>query len=201
MDYGSFLHNEKIENQNYDIEKIKKTLEEAGWFFQNNNWKNKKIKTINLSLELIVQETNLQRVKISEEIKKQLEEIGIHLEIKKVSDNKYMEILSNKKYQMVLTGINNGFSPSLDYFFGMQNLAQYENEELINIINEVSNIQDENILKQKYNQIIEIANEENPYIPLYRNKQKLIFNQNLNGEIMPNNYNIFYKIWTWNVAI
>ena len=102
---------------------------------------------------------------------------------------------------MVLTGINNGFSPSLDYFFGMQNLAQYENEELINIINEVSNIQDENILKQKYNQIIEIANEENPYIPLYRNKQKLIFNQNLNGEIMPNNYNIFYKIWTWNVAI
>ena len=201
LDYGSFLHNETIENQNYDIEKIKKTLEEAGWFFQNNNWKNKKIKTINLSLELIVQETNLQRVKISEEIKKQLEEIGIHLEIKKVSDNKYMEILSNKKYQMVLTGINNGFSPSLDYFFGMQNLAQYENEELINIINEVSNIQDENILKQKYNQIIEIANEENPYIPLYRNKQKLIFNQNLNGEIMPNNYNIFYKIWTWNVAI
>ena len=39
---------------------------------------------------------------------------------------------------------------------------------------------------------MQVGNKIN--IDLYRNKEKLILNQNVDGEIQSNNYNIFYKI-------
>lgn len=198
LDYGIFLYNEVNINQNTDNDEVKKILEDSGWNYENNKWQIKNNRKItNLSLELIVQESNFQRVKVSEEIKKQLEEVGIGIKINKVSDNEYLKYLENKNYQMILTGVNNGLNPNLEYFFGKNNLAQYENEEITNIMNEILQIENESLLQEKYKKIIQIQSEDCPYIALYRNKEQLILNQNINGEFMPNNYNIFYKIWTW----
>lgn len=199
LDYGSFLHNEDNINYNINNDEAKKILEDNGWNYKNNKWqsKNKNGKTTILSLELIVQESSTKRVKVSEEIKKQLEDIGIIIKINKVSDSEYIKYLENKNYQIIITGIENSFNPNVEYFYGKNNLAQYENEEIINIINEIPQIEDDNLLQEKYNKIIEAQNKDCPYIGLYRNKEQLILNQNVNGEFVPNNYNIFYKIWTW----
>ena len=45
------------------------------------------------------------------------------------------------------------FSPSLEFFFGNNNLANYANEEISNLMNEAKNTNDENILYNNYNRI------------------------------------------------
>ena len=203
LDYDNFLYKEEYVNEYIDKEKSKKILQDLGWSYQNNKWqkRNKNGNIINLSFELIVQEYNWQRIKIAEEIKKQLENIGIDLKIKKVSEKQYSNILETYNYQIILTGVNSGLNPNLEYFYGKQNVAQFENEELKAIIEEVPKIKDENLLKEKIRKIIEIQNEESPYIALYRNKEAILLNKNINGEINPNMHNIFYGIWTWNKKI
>lgn len=118
-----------------------------------------------------------------------------------MSEKQYSNILETYNYQIILTGVNSGLNPNLEYFYGKQNVAQFENEELKAIIEEVPKIKDENLLKEKIRKIIEIQNEESPYIALYRNKEAILLNKNINGEINPNTHNIFYGIWTWNKKI
>jgi len=144
-----------------------------------------------------VQSSQELRIKVAEDIKKQLEKIGIILNIRKVTDNQYINCLQNKDYEMILTGISNGISPDLGYFYGRENIAQYENEEVKSIIDEIGNITDDNIIEEKYSKLSQITQIDAPYICLNRNKEVIIFNSKVGGEIIPNNYNLFNKIWTW----
>ena len=91
LDYGSYLYN-SVGEISFDQEKAKTTLEQAGWSFTNNKWQ----KNINghvrrLTLSLIVSEENNDRVNVANEIKRQLGNIGITVNITKVSNDKYYE--------------------------------------------------------------------------------------------------------------
>ena len=52
-------------------------------------------------------------------------------------------------------------------------------------------------IKEKYNNLEKIAQEDLPYISLYRNKNIVVYSSNLLGEITPNNYTCYYNIETW----
>lgn len=90
-----------------------------------------------------------------------------------------------------------GLSPQLSRYFGDGNLASYSNNEAESILNEVYNIKDENILKQKYLRLQEIYQVDRPYIGLYFNKVNLIYGKNVAGTVSPTWYNLFYNIETW----
>ena len=137
------------------------------------------------------------RVKVAEFIKQELAKIGITVNINKVTKANYDAILQNKNYQMILTGVYNSFTPNLETFLGNGNLQNYNNEELSTIIGDVKNIKDENLLKEKYSRIIEIYNNDMPFISLYRNKGTVVRSQNLAGEITPNNYFSYYNFYSW----
>lgn len=199
IDYGTYLYKKENVSLGYNIEQSKKILSEAGWTYKNNNWqkKNASGNTKKLSLNLVVQTNNENRLKVAELIKEQLEQIGIEITIKKVTDTQYTEYLQNKNYDIILTGINNGFSNDLEYFYGEGNIANYNNTEVKDIVNELKNISDDNLVCEKYNRLFEITQDDMPYITLYRNKNILILNQKMSGEFNPNNYSLFYNFWTW----
>ena len=88
-------------------------------------------------------------------------------------------------------------SPNLDIFFGNNNIANYSNEEVNNLLNETKNTTDENILKEDYKRLAEIYKTDMPYISLYNNKYTIAYNSGLVGEITPNWFNQFYGIETW----
>ena len=88
-------------------------------------------------------------------------------------------------------------SPNLDTFFGDGNLSNYSNEEVTNIMNEVKNTTDENILKEKYQRLIEIYKTDIPYISLYNNKYTVAYSSELVGDITPNWFCQFYGIEGW----
>lgn len=199
VDYGTYIYKKENVSLGYNTEQSKKILSEAGWTYRNNKWQKKNASGItkNLSFNLVVQANNEKRLQVAELIKEQLKQIGIEITIKKVSDTQYMEYLQRKNYDIILTGINNGFSNDLQYFYGEDNLAKYNNTEVREIVNEVKKISDDNLVCEKYNRLFEIMQDDMPYITLYRNKNMLILNQKMSGEINPNNYSLFYNFWTW----
>ena len=90
-----------------------------------------------------------------------------------------------------------GLSPNLTRYFGEGNLANYSNNEATNILREAYSISDKKFLKEKYNILQNIYQNERPYIGLYFNKAIVIHGKDLVGNITPNWYNVFYNIDTW----
>ena len=130
-------------------------------------------------------------------IKSNLEEIGIKVTIVKASDSQYQYYLENKNYDMILTGTTESGSPNLETYFGASNLANYNNEEVNTIMNEVKNITKEDVLKEKYVRLRQIYNDEMPYIGLYNSYYAVASSWNLKGNIVTNWYNIFMDIDNW----
>ncbi len=198
LDYGSFLYTEQESQFAYDIEKAKQVLTDAGWVYKNRRWqKTENRVTTRISLNVVVEKDNENRVKVAENIIDKLNEIGLNAKIEKVSQARYNQYLENKNYDIIITGILNSYTPDLNSFFGNGNIANYSNQEMTTILNEVNNITDQKVLIEKYKRIVEIYNNDVPYIFLYRNRNIVVHDQNLTGEIYPTNYNIFNGIKTW----
>ncbi len=187
LDYGSYLYSGAGEI-GYNQEQARTMLEQAGWTYQSGKWQ----KSISghvrrLTLSLVVSEENSNRVNAANEIKRQLEAIGITVNVTKVSNDKYYEYLNNKNYQMILTGVTNSVNPDLTYFYGDGNLANYNNNDVKSKLNSLDNFAD----------IQKTVNDEVPYIGLYRNKNTLILNANVGGNFSPNSYNVYYNFNEW----
>jgi len=198
LDFGSFLYNGEKSSWSYNPDKIKEILTNDGWELKNNVWQKRiNYRTTKLSFNLSVKAGDANRVRVAELIKEMLEANGIQINIVKLSDNNYTANLNNKNYDIILTGINVFASPNLTTYLGADNKANYINDEILNLQNDLKNITDENILKEKYNRILEIYNDEVPYIGLYNSLGTVIYSNNLIADISPNWYNIFYNIKNW----
>jgi len=198
LDFGSYLYNAEKSVWGYNPDKIKEILTNDGWELKNNVWQKKmNYRTTKLSFNLSVNSNHIERVKVAELIKEMLEANGIQINIVKLSDSNYNANLTNKNYDIILTGMNIYANPDLTTYIGENNKANFINNELITIQNEVKSIADENILKEKYSRILEIYNDEVPYIGLYNNIGTVIYSKNLIADLSPNWYNIFYNIKNW----
>lgn len=198
LDYGNYICKD-IKNVNeYNQDKAKEILTSNGWEYKSKAWQKViEYRTQKIKLDLVVKSSNDKRIQVAENIKSNLEILGIKINIIKASDSQYQNYLKNKNYDMILTGLYAPYSPDLSKYFAQDNLANFNNEEVKQIMNEVKNIKDEKLLQEKYKKIIEIFNQEMPYVFLYYSRGNLIYNTNLKGNISPNSYNIFNNIETW----
>ena len=197
LDYGNWLKGESGDNS-YNPDLAKQILEQNGWEFKNSKWqKTENYSTKILSFKIVVQASNQTRVTVAEMIKTDLENIGIKVSIVKASDNQYQYYLQNKNYDSIITGTTSSLSPNLETYFGTSNYANFSNEELNNLMNEVKNISKEDLLIEKYTRIRQIFNEQKPYIGLYSSYYSIASSWSLRGNITPNWYNIFIDINNW----
>lgn len=104
LSYGSYLYNETSQGYEFNQDKAKQILVDNGWEFAWGNWQKKiEYNTLRLKINLVVQSSNENRVRVAEIIKKNLEEIGIPVTIIKSTDATYQNYLNNKNYDMILT--------------------------------------------------------------------------------------------------
>lgn len=104
LSYGSYLYNETGQNYEYNQDRAKQILVDNGWEYQWENWQKKiEYNTLRIRINLVVQSSNENRVKVAEIIKKNLEEIGISVTVTKCTDGTYENYLKNKNYDMILT--------------------------------------------------------------------------------------------------
>lgn len=198
LDFGSYVYNTNNTFVKLDRNEAKKILTDNGWKYSNKTWtKTVAYRYLRIDLDLIANKKDSNMVKTANKIKDQLKEIGIKINVIEASESQYNNYLKNKNYDMILINSTYGYSPSLNKYFGNDNISNYENEEISNLLNEVENITDENEIKQKYSRINELYNNEVPYISLYFNKNTMLYSSNLKGNFKPNSYNLFYNIESW----
>lgn len=193
LDYGSYLFNlEKIFE--YNVNQAKSILVDGGWTYKDNTWRKKnKI----LKFNLIVNQEDEKRVAVAEEIKRELEEIGIIIDIVKVNNNGYNNYIKNGNYDIILTGNIISTAPNLETYFGENNLSNFNNQDIEILLKEIRSITNEEILKDKYLEIEQIYKEEIPFISLYFNSLFVLTNNNLKGDLSSNWYNLYYNIEKW----
>lgn len=197
LDFGSWLKGEKKDNA-YNPDLARQILEQNGWVFKYNKWqKTENYNTKTLNFKIVVQASNVTRVAVAEMIKVDLENIGIQVSIVKASDSQYQYYLQNKNYDSIIAGTTISASPNLETYLGNSNYANFTNEEMSNLINEVKNISKEELLKEKYMRIRQIFNEQNPYIGLYSSYYAVASTWTLRGNVSANWYNIFIDIDKW----
>jgi len=194
LDYGSYLCNTN-DKLKYDINKAKSILVENDWTLKNNVWtKNGR----NLKLRLLVNKQNEKRVQTANNIKEQLEEFGIQIDIIAVNNNTFNNYIKYRNYDIILTGNVVSNNPALETYLGDENLSNFNNKELNNIINEIKNIDNqEEFLKEKYVRLKEMYEEEMPFVSLYFNNLFILSNKSLKGDLQGNWYNVYYNIDSW----
>ena len=193
IDYGSYFFNSK-DIFNHNASKSKSILVDNGWLYKNNVWvKNNK----NLKFDLIINKAKEEDIIVAEQIKEQLENVGMIINIIKVSDSKYNNYIKHRNYDMILTENIVSNNPNLKTYFGKENLSNFNNEEIFKILEDIKNIDDKNILKEKYSRIQQIYEEEIPFISLYFDSIFVLSNTNLKGDLSYNWYNVYYNIDNW----
>lgn len=197
LNTGSYLVNTQEENF-YNVDEKSNLLSSAGWEFKNGIWqKIENYKAKALELNLVVRASDGTRRRAAEDIKSQLGEQGIIVNIIYADDSSYNSYLNNINYDMMLGSIKQPIAPDLSTYFGYNNLAKFSNSEIDDIMNVAKNSTDSNELKSKYQRLYEIYNDEVPYIGIARNKIIAVKNTELVGDVKANWYSMFYNIKEW----
>jgi len=194
LDYGSWLYPNDTVGLEHNIEQAKQTLLDGGWTYKYDYWQKD---GLIIDLNLVVRNSDLVRVEVAEIIKQDLEKAGIKITIDRVTDYIYQSYLNDKDYDIIFAGRNLSFNPDLTSYFSEGNLANYNNEEAKSIVRDLVGVTDEKILKEKYKRLVEIYNEEVPYISLYNNKNTFLYSKMLVADVNPNWYNLFNNISNW----
>ena len=145
---------EKIQNSQVELTKLKEEVSNINGLVEN---------TLSDEEEKILQKYY--------EKEKQLEEIGIEVTVEKVSADKYGKYIEEKNYQILLTGVYTSYSPDLTYYFAGENISNYINEEMFELVQNAGIIKEDKQLKAIYEEIYKIYKEDVPFIGLYRNKK------------------------------
>lgn len=198
LDYGNWVYQEQEVSSGYNLEQAKQILVENGWAFKNKTWqKTENYKTQSIALNLIIKASNANYRAVAQNIKTQLANQGIIINIQEYSDDQYYNAINNKAYDMILCSVNLSPNPDMTMFFGDNNLANYYSDEISKLMDEVKNTTDEEIIKNDYKRLAEIYKTEVPYISLYTNKYITAFSNKLAGTMNPNWFNPFNGIETW----
>lgn len=188
-----WLYNNKLEI-NYSAEQAQILLQEAGYSYTNNTWvKNGKV----LEFTITVNQNRADRVQVANNLVAQLSNHGIKVNINLVSSETYQNLLNSKNYEVILCGFETEFSPKISTLFGNENIANYNNDKVNEILNIVKNKVDDSTLKENYDYLYDIYLEDMPYIFLYRETDYMIYNQTLCGTLNPSAFSIFHNIDKW----
>lgn len=182
LDFGCYLYNKNSERTSYDKSKADKILKEN--------------KIRNINLKLLVNKDKDNEVKVANLIKEQLEDIGIEININERSEKQYKDDLKKSNFDIAILENIYSFSPNLSLYFGEDNISNYKNESIIDLLRNMErNIEEKS--RKDIETIREYYNKDVPFISLYYNTNTLIYTKNLKGEYTPNAYNIFYNIENW----
>lgn len=182
----------------YNLEEANGLLSSNEWALRNNEWrKSIDYKVTKLELNLVVRASDGARVRVAENIRNQLINQGVIINIIYAQDGEYFNYLQNKNYDMILCSMNLSIAPDLTTLFMDNNLANYNNDEIKNMIRYLDNITNEEELKNNYKRIYDAFNNDVPYIGIGRNKVKILTSTRLVGEIKANWYSVFHNMGEW----
>jgi peptide/nickel transport system substrate-binding protein len=171
-------YNDEIEPYEYDLDKAKQLLEEAGYGdgFKMELW------AMSAARDYLP-----EPLKIAEAMQADFEKLGIEVEIVTYDWTTYLEKIDAGEAQSFLLGWigDNGDADNFLYVLLDQesgsNNANYKSDELHELLVNAQTETDENVRNELYKQAQEIIHEDAPWVPLVHTEVGLAGKSNLKG--------------------
>ena len=153
------------------------------------------------SLRLLTNSGNPLREKAAEQIAEFMETIGIAVELEILEWNDVQERLSERDFDLVLTGWQMSMLPDLSFAF---HSTQLDDGNFIGYVSEPMDVLLENAFtasnkdekNQRWNDILDYVREEIPYATLFFKEHALLYRTTMRGDLSPTHFNIFRGIET-----
>lgn len=182
-----------VPNAEYDVEKAKQILINAGWTEENNNW----IKDGNIiKLTLMVPVEDEDKREVAKKIKDNLAEISIHITINELPQSEINKKIMNGNFELALASldIKNEYQiQDLVKIGSKYNYARYTSMEMEAIIEKLSS-SDGKIYDANMADFRNCYKNEMPYIGLYFKKNTILTNKSVKGEYKSTSYNPYENL-------
>lgn len=197
-----WLHKNTSTIYNYDINKAKNILSDAGWKYDASS-ENKILKKENkeLNLTLLVNEEDEVKIKVGEYIREQLIKIGININIMSVDYANYKEKINNSNFDLLLDGWKLDKNPDLSFALHSKsiipngnNYFNYNDSKMDSLLLKAYTAINEKDAQQAYNEIMMYIQEQLPYYSFGFRNSAVVIDSKLNGELKPTTYDIYNNI-------
>ena len=177
----------------YDLEKSKQTLINAGWTQTTSGWskENKKLK-----FTLIVPENDVEKIAVAEKIKEDLNEISINITIKKLSWDSFKKAIESDAFELALATLEIKNEYQIQDMVATENIynyANYTNLEMDKTIENLKKYESEEYARE-FEVFKQIYESQMPYIGLYFKENTILTNKSVKGEYKSTNYNPYRNI-------
>lgn len=188
-----------VSNAEYDIEKAKQILINAGWTQIQGAWQKEiEDKKYSLHFTMLVNAENEKKIAVAEKIKNNLAEIGIPITISKTSIENIKKYISEDKFELALLSLdikNEMFTCSLVEENSELNYSNYSSDAMKSIIESLK-VDKSNYDENIYSYALLFKNDA-PYIGLYFKTSTILTNKSVKGNIEPTWSNCFRNIITF----
>jgi peptide/nickel transport system substrate-binding protein len=202
---GSWAYNDKVQNYNYDPQKARELLREAGWKKLNNDGVLEKDGKP-FVFEIVTNQGNETRQKCAEIIQRQLADIGITVKIRILEWSAFVTNFINKRrFDAVILGWTIPLDPdAYDVWHSSKtkpeelNFISYNNPEADEMLVKGRSTFDQKERKKYYDRFQEILAEDQPYTFLYVPDALIITHNRFRG-IQPAPIGLEYNFIKWYV--
>lgn len=178
----SYPEEKDITHYNYDPEKAKQLLDEAGWKMGNDGFRYKDGKKFTILFTATTPNpVNDALVPI---MKENYKELGIDLTVEQLEFNAVLDKVDKKTIEMYFLAWGLGVDPdnySVFHSKGTQNTLGYNNPEVDKLIIEGQKTLKQEDRKKVYQQLFKVLNQDLPYIYLYQRYNMGTYSARLTG--------------------
>jgi len=202
--YPNFQNvSDTLDYYQYDYQEAMKELKNSGYEDKNGDGVLEDKFGNNLEINILVSKSNSQRVTAAKIIKKNLELIGIQVNINAVVKDEYLANLSLNNFDIAICGYKTQADMDFREFFNGKNQWGYSNYNISIKVLELDRLYEAEAYPEKYKEIKEIIIDELPYYAICYKDMSLIGVDNFEVGDYPCFFNHYFNIenWLWKKEI
>ena len=199
---GSWIYQLTDLEQSYDAGKAKALLAQSGYVLSGGKYVRKGTGR-KLSLRLIVNDDNMLRFNVANEIASQLGKNGISVEVAKIKWDDVQKNIKSGSYDMAILGYRISSIPDLSFAYstaqiqGGLNVAGYSNPTVDGLLQNILVQNNADAQKGLYTNLLKLITDDRPYIGLYFLNDSVMYSRNIRGAVNPYAWNIYNDISQW----
>ena len=154
-------------------------------------------------LTILVNQENVERLRLANIITAQLNQLGISTAVESVPFADYRWRLENGYFDLFIGGYNLALQPDLRFAFhseSPQNIISYHSQTLDNLLDVAAMSPTDSQFERAISDVQMYLANELPVISLAFRHQAIVASLSVQGNILPNVYNLFANIEEWFIA-
>ncbi|PQQ68368.1 ABC transporter substrate-binding protein [Acetivibrio saccincola] len=201
----TWMYDTNVISNEVSLEKARALISESGWEENRNGVLSKRIgwRNVPLELELLVNNDNDTRIKVAEEIKKQLSSVGITVNINKVKWDELNKRVKDGKFDMVFLGCTITPVADISFLYSSKeiedgfNIAGYSREAVDSYLELILKENDYSRKKAYFTNLRNIINQDVPYLGLYFYNDAALYNKKIKGILNPGTWTKYEDYTRW----